>query len=344
MDPIKLLLDPRIMLKALRQHAAPRRFFQKTFFGRIQTHVTKSVDIDIQKVKRRLAAFTNPKASATVVERDGFETKTVSPAYLKEKVPTRIDDLLSRQMGQNIYDPIHPAERAADLLGEDMQMLDDRFNRTEEYSCVKSLLNGKLEIKGKGVNDVVDFGYIPGEHTMALSGNDGWNKATGDPMKDLDDWRIMINQRCGLIPTHCIIGREVYWAIINNELVNKRLDNRRVELGTIKPTDLPEGVRYLGTLNPSMLDLYAYDEWYTDPVTGKDEPLIPDDVVLLGNPAARCAMHYGLIQNLKHPAPVPRFPSVWQEEDGSARWLQLESAPLPCIAQPDAFFVAHVLT
>lgn len=338
------MFDPRMMLNSLRQHSAPKRFFQKTFFGRTQTHVTKAVEIDIQKTKRRVAGYVNPNASANVVERDGFDTFSVSTAYLKEKVPTRVDDLLTRQMGHNPYDPIHPVERASGIMGEDLRMLDERFNRREELMCAEALLTGKLSIKGKGVNSSVDFGYIPGEHTHVLSGNDGWNKDTGDPMKDLDDWRRMVNQRCGIIPTSCIVGSAVYWSIINNPKVNERLDNRRVELGTIKPADLPEGIRYLGTLQPSMLDVYAYDEWYTDPVTGEDKPIVPEDVVLLGNPSARCTMHYGLIQNLKNPVAVPRFPSVWEEEDGSARWLQLESAPLPCVVQPDAFLVAHVLS
>ncbi len=347
-DVKKILFQPRTMLKALRQNSTPKRFFQKTFFGRVETHVTRSVDIDIEKTKRRVAGYTSPAASATVVERDGFDTFAVSPAYIKEKVPIHVNDLLDRKMGDNIYDEVHPAERAADLLGKDMRMLDERFNRREELMCVEALLTGKIVIKGKGVDNVVDFGYIHGEHIHILSGADGWNQDDGDPMKDLDDWRILVNQRCGIKPTHAIVGSKVYWAMINNKLIKERLDNRRYEMGNVKPEDLPsyeqEGVRYLGTLAPSMLAVYVYDEWYTDPVTGKDMPLIPEDVVILGNPSARCAMHYGLIQNIKNPVAVPRFPSTWEEEDGSARWLQLESAPLPCLAQPDAFLVAHVLT
>ena len=339
----EFLTNPRTMVEALRQNPAPRRFFMKTFFSRQRTHTTEAVEIDIQKTKRRMAGYANPINSAKVVEREGFVTKTVKPAYLKEKVPLRVKDLLTRQMGDTMYDPVTPAQRAAALIGEDLRMLDSRFVRREEFMCAEALLTGKINIVGDGVSDVVDFGYEPGEHVVTLSGTSCWNAADGDPMKDMDDWRIILNKRSGLLPNVAIVGGKVYWAVINNPKVKERLDNRRVELGTIKPADLPEGIRYLGTLQPSMLDIYAYDEWYTDPVDGKDKPLVPEDVVLLGSTQARCEMNYGLIQNLKNPAAVSRFPSSWIEEDGSAQWLQLESAPLPNLYQADAFLVAHVL-
>ncbi len=339
----QFVMNPRTMVEALRQNPVPRRFFMKTFFRRLRTHVTKAVDIDIQKTKRLMADYANPKFSGKVVERDGFVTKAVTPAYLKEKTPLHVDDLLTRQMGENVYDPISPAERAAAIIGEDLRMLDSRFVRREEFMCAEALLTGKIHIAGEGVDEIIDFGYEPGEHIVTLSGNSCWDTATGDPQKDFDDWRIRINQRSGLSPNVAVVGTKVYWAIINNPIVKERLDNRRVELGTIKPADLPEGIRYLGTLQPSMIDIYAYDEWYTDPVDGKDKPLVPEDVVLLGSTQARCEMNYGLIQNLHGLAALPRFPFSWVEKDGSAQWLQLESAPLPNLYQADAFLVAHVL-
>lgn len=341
--PVNFIYEPRTMLAALRQNPVPRRYFQQTFFRRVQTHTSKTVEMDVQKTKRRVAGYTGPAAPAKVVERDSFYTVETKPAYIKEKVPTRVADLLTRPMGTNVYDPVTPLQRAATLMGEDLRMLEERLVRREELMCAEALINGKITIRGDGIYETVDFGYVAGEHIITLSGGSLWNTDTGDPQKDVDDWRTMINKRCGIIPNRLIVGNGVYWAIMRNKKVLESLDNRRVELGVIRPSDLPEGVRYLGTLMPSALDVYAYDEWYTDPLTGEDKPLVPDDVVLLGSTEARCSMNYGLIQNLKCAAAIPRFPSTWEEDDGSARYLQLESAPLPNLYQADAFLVAHVI-
>lgn len=335
------LYQPRTMLEALKQRPAPKRYFLDTFFKTVKTFATVEVEMDIQKSKRRVAGFTNPVNSGKVVERDGFKTTSIRPAYIKEMTVIEVADLLSRQMGQNIYDPISPMQRAASLMGEDLAMLNERIVRREELMCAEALFTGKITIDTDGYRRVVDYGYVPGEHIKVLSGGSLWNSPTGDPMRDLDDMRMEIVQRSGVNPNRCIVGKDVYWAIINNPIVKERLDNRRLEMGTIKP-EAHDGVRYLGTLLPSMLELYAYDEMYTDS-DGVDKPLVPADAVLLGSTEAGCMMLYGLIQNLKNPAAVSRFPSVWENPDGGARWIQLESAPLPNIRQVDAFMVAHVV-
>jgi hypothetical protein len=50
-----------------------------------------------------------------------------------------------------------------------------------------------------------------------------------------------------------------------------------------------------------------------------------------------------MIQNMYALKPVPRFPYVWTAENGSAQYVQLESAPMPNLFQTDAFTVAKVL-
>jgi len=70
---------------------------------------------------------------------------------------------------------------------------------------------------------------------------------------------------------------------------------------------------------------------------------MPDDKVLLGSTNARCEFHYGLIQNMHSLTASTRFPMSWTEPNGSARWVQLETAPMPNIYQVDAFTIASVL-
>ena len=337
------LYEPRRMLAALVQRPTPQRFFRQTFFGSTITHETVTVELDIMKTKRRVAGYTAPEHAAKTVEREGFFTKTVRPAYIKEKTGLRVSDLRTRALGQSVYDPVSPIQRAAAMLGDDLRMLSERFDRREEIMCAQAILTGRIEIRGDGLDDVIDFGYIPNEHVMALSGTDCFDDPDSDPQRTLDEWVTLILKRCGIKPNHLICGTDVCWKLTDHPLIKERLDNRRVEMGQINPMRLPAGVRYWGHLNPPGLDIYSYDEWYTDPATGNDVALVPPDVVILGSDQARCAMHYGLIQNLKNPVAVPRFPSVWMENDGSAEWLQLESAPMPTLYQADAFIVAHVL-
>lgn len=336
------IYEPRIMLKALRLNPSPKRFLLKTFFPGIERHTTKSVEMDIQKTRRKMAEFTHPASSARLVERDGYYTMTVEPAYIKEKIPLRPVDLTHRQMGETPYDNTSPADRALQQLGTDQRTLDERLVRREELMCAEALLTGKIEVKGEGFNEVVDFGYVPGEHSIVLSGTSAWNHADGDPGTDLKRWKTSINQRGGVRPNRVIVGSKVAEAIMDNPKVAKRLDNRRMELGKIDPKEMPEGVDYLGYLAPSMIDIYTYEEWYVAS-DGNEYPIIPEDAVIIGSTEAGNKMHYGLIQNLKCMAALDRFSFTYEENDGSAKFLQMESAPMPCIYNPNAFMVARVL-
>jgi len=164
-------------------------------------------------------------------------------------------------------------------------------------------------------------------------------------MRDLDTWRRDTLQRCGIAPDVCVVGSEVAWAIMDNPKVKERLNILHYTMGHIAPGSLPEGISYYGDLMlPSgIVKLYSYDEWYTDPTTGDDVPLMAGNKVLLGSTNARAEFNYGLIQNLKALRALPRFPLSWEEDDGSARFVQLESAPMPNLYQVDAFTVATVL-
>jgi hypothetical protein len=240
---------------------------------------------------------------------------------------------------------LNPDQRAAQILGEDLAMLDERLVRREEKMCADALLTGKVIVKGDGWDAEVDFGYEEGKHLRTLSGTSLWSHEDADPMRDLDNWRRDTVKRCGIAPDICVLGNDAAWAIMDNAKVQKRLDNLRFEMGQIEPRNLPEGISYYGRLQlPSgIVSLYSYDEWWTDPDTGEDMPLMGSNKVLLGSTQARAEFNYGLIQNLYALRALPRFPLSWQESDGSARFVQLESAPMPNLYQVDAFTVATVL-
>ena len=331
------------MMQALRQNAAPKRYLFNTFFSTVRTFTTKTVEVDIQKSKRHIAGFTSPLAPANVVDREGFETFETGAGYIKERMPLRAADVLHRQMGENMYSPLNPEQRAAIQIGLDLRTLEERIVRREEVMCAEALFTGKVHIKGDGINRTVDFGYENDIHKKVLSSTSCWDK-DGDPMRDLDEWISEIVTRCGRNPNRLIVGSDVVWAIIDNPKVQKRLDLRRFEMGLVKVENLPEGVRYLGTLTPPGIDIYTYDEVYTDPDDGLDKPIVPKDSILLGSTEAGSLMLYGVIENMKKLAAVSRFPFTWEEPDGRARWLQIESAPLPNLYQVDAYLTAKVLS
>jgi len=344
-DGMISMYEPRMMMRALEQVKVPKRFFHSTFFKRTFTHTTKEVELDVRKERRRVAVYVSPIHDGKVVERKRFETRSTSPAYTKEMTTLRPQELNTRAFGENIYNPMSPAQRAAQTLGEDLAMLDERLVRLEEKMCAEAVLTGKVIVRGEGISVQVDFGYVDGVNKVIPTIS--WGNADADPMRDMDTWRRNTIQRCGILPDVCITSSEVAWAIINNPKVKERLNILNFQMGRIAPGggSLAEGIMYYGDLMlPSrIVPLYSYDEWYTDPVTGEDVPMFPSDTLLFGSTQARSEFHYGLIQNLRSLQAASRFAFSWEAPNGSARYVQLESAPMPNLFEVDAFTVAKVL-
>jgi len=348
MDPENAIdiYDPRTMLEALIQTTPPKQFFLDTFFSVAVTHDTETVELDMFKGGRRVAAYVNPILDGQVVVRDGYQTYSTRPAYTKEMTVLRPADTIKRSIGENIYQAKTPAERAAAALGEDLAMLNERLTRRLEKMCAEAITTGKIIVNGKGWNAQVDFGYKAGTNIKVLSGTSCWDQPGSDPITDLNTWRLEISRRCGIAPNYCIVSPRVAMVLIRNKTVLELLNTLNLQIGNIAPESKANGVSYIGDLMlpTGKVVLHSYDEVYTDPDTGELIPLVPDDMVILGSSEARCQMNYGLIQNLKILRAVPRFPSIWEKPDGSARFVQLESAPMPNLYQVDAFTVAHVLT
>ncbi|WP_085630728.1 major capsid protein [Pseudomonas sp. R16(2017)] len=342
------IFDTRTMLEAVEQMPTARRFLLNTFFngGNPVTFPTKTVDIDIVKGKRKMAPFVNPRLPGSLSLRNGYTTSTYSPPYIQPKRETTAELVLKRAAGDNPYSTRTPLERAGQVLGKDLRDLDDEIVRREEWMCAQALTTGKVRVIGEGVDDTIDF-LMASDHRISL-GSGQWNTADADPISNLRTWKRKIAKDSGRTANTVAMSGEALDAFQSNATVMKQLNTRRVDMGMIKPEELPDGVTYLGYLSDPGVDLYGYDEWYLAD-GGEDEelPMIPAGGLILGSTSTRNAMLYGAIQDLAAVesglVEAARFPKSWVTEEPSARWLKLQSAALAGLLEPDAFIYAKVV-
>lgn len=342
------IFDTRTMLEAVEQMPSARRFLMNTFFngGTPVTFPTKTVDIDIIKGKRKMAPFVNPRLPGSLSLRDGYTTSTYTPPYIQPKRETTAELVLKRAAGDNPYSTRTPLERAGQLLGKDLRDLDDEIVRREEWMCAQALTTGKVRVIGEGVDDTIDF-LMASDHRISL-GSGQWGTVDSDPIGNLRTWKRKIAKDSGRTANTVAMSGEALDAFQSNATVMKQLNTRRVDMGMIKPEELPDGVTYLGYLNDPGVDLYGYDEWYlADDDEDEELPMIPAGGLILGSTSTRNAMLYGAIQDLEAVesglVEAARFPKSWVTQEPSARWLKLQSAALAGLLEPDAFIYAKVV-
>lgn len=342
------IFDTLTMLEAVEQMSTPRRFLMNTFFNAAapETFPTETVTIDITKGQRKMAPFVHPTLPGSVSQRTGFSSSTYQPPYIQPKRATRAEQILKRSAGETPFSTRTALERAGERLGRDLADLEGEIIRREEWMCAQALTTGRIRVIGEGVDDTIDF-LMEDSHKVTLASG-RWNTTDSDPIANLRQWRRLIAKDSGRSANVAVLSAEAQDAFQSNDAVLKQLNTRRVDLGLIRPEELPDGVTYLGYLNDPGIDLYSYDEWYlADGDEGEEQPMVPAGGLILGSTSTRNAMLYGAIQDLEAIesglVEAARFPKSWVTKEPSVRWLKVQSSPLAGLLEPNAFMYAKVV-
>ncbi len=343
------LYDPRTMMKAVRRVATPKTFLRDTFFNRVQTFNTKSVDIDFVKGNRKLAPFVHEKVGGKTVENTGYRTNQYTPTLIAPDTITTIDDIMSRVAGEPLYGGFTPEQRAAQKMVEDFTKLEDMITRREEWMCAQALFTGKIPIKGESLDYEIDFEF---DNYDKKTGTALWSNSASDPIKDLKNMRKETQKKGLTSPDICIMADDVAESFVNHEKVQKVLDIRRFEIATIAPKELPNGATWIGRINELNLDIYTYNEWFlddwTNPAKPETKPLIPDGHLGLFSSEANFFMAYGAVTLIDKEGnfvtvEASRVPDTWIKKKPARRFFQLNARPLPAPIEVDSWYISKVL-
>lgn len=339
------LYTPRTLAEVVRTTPPVRTFLRDRFFTNVKTFPTKRVDIDIVKGNRKMAAFIHPMVGGEIVQAEGYETKSYAPPLISPATISTADQLLERLPGEDMYSGKTPADRAAEKLIEEYNQLNDMTTRREEWMAAQVLTTGQLKVKGKGVDEVIDFGLT---NKITLASTKKWGASAADIWGNLKDWKQQVSRNGFANANMVIMGKAAADAFMADATVAKLLDNRRIEIGAIKPEEMEGGLTYYGHLNLPGVDIYGYDEVYLDDETGETKPLIPDNVVLMIPSAASFMRAYGLCTYLDdagawHRAETDRLLRTYVEHRPDRRFIELQTHPLLIPDKIDSWFAATVL-
>jgi hypothetical protein len=333
-------LDPYTnvaLTEALSKIAAPQSFVLDAVFGRIETHPTQAIDIDISIGNKLLAPFVSPVEGGIVVKKLGREVHSIKCPRIRLKTPLSAQDLLlGRAPGTDIYivGGGNVTNARNQKIALEQQNLKDRITRRKEWMACQALA-GKITVDQDNYAFEIDY-QLPGAHKPTLAGANKWSDSSANPIKDIRAWKTLINQASGLNADLAICGANVVDALLENAMVQKLLDNRQVSVGNLAITN----TNFIGTI--AGVQIYEYSAMYDDD-SGTSQYLIPGNAFVLVSRQARLVLHYGAILDLQSTVQGPYFSKMWEDNDPSTYWLLAESSPLPVVHQPEGLVFATVL-
>ena len=338
------IYEPRHLIEVVRTTPPIRTFLRDRFFSNVKTFPTRRVDIDIVKGNRKMAAFIHPLAGGEIVQSEGYETKSYAPPLINPATISTADQYMERLPGEDLFSGRTPADRAAEKLIEEYNQLNDMTTRREEWMAAQVLTTGQLKVKGKGVDEVIDFGFT---NKINLESTKQWGKSAADTLGNLREWKQQVSRNGFANADMVIMGKKASDTFMADSKVLDLMDKRRFDIGAMAPKELEGGLTYYGHLNLPGVDIYGYDEVYLDEETGETKPLIPDNVVLMIPSNANFMRAYGLCTYLDddkvwHTAETTRLLRAYVEHRPDRRFLELQTHPLLIPDKVDSWLVATV--
>lgn len=322
------------------------------FFPNIETSNDEYVAIDVDVGLRRMAPFCSPLVEGKLVESRRYQTDKFKPAYIKDKRAPDLRKPIRRQIGERIGGEFTPAER--EMLNIQFEMSDqiDILNRRLEWMGCSALSTGTVTIKGDGFpTTVVDFGR-DASLTVALSGSDKWptSLAAGatntQPSDDIENWQTLVLQKSGAAPTDLVFTNKSWKAfrldttIKDNAIVFPALSpfGNQIDAGA----RVQKGAVYKGRWG--QFDLWLYNDWFIDPDTGIETPMLADGSVIMSGADLMGTRAFGAIMD---PAfnygPMAYAPKSWLKEDPAQRFLMMQSSPIVIPSRVNAALCATVV-
>lgn len=350
------ILNTHSLLMAVEQLTPAKTFLRDRYFPtNTATDVfsTEDVLVDYKDGSKRLAPFVAPRKEGVTVLRSGYTTERFTPPYIAPRRPLTLDDLNKRGFGEALFSKLTPEERQATFILKDAEELGELISRREEAMAAETMLNNGCVMKhiGDDAENPEEFEIFFHEgatNPYAYTPEISWGQSGANIMGDLRAMISMLTSK-GLPASDLVCAPDVAMAIIEDEKVQKYLDIRRFELGTVDPKELPDGAALVAVLNVfgKYISIISYDETYVND-NDQEVPFIPAGHAILTAPAAGRTL-YGAVSQLEqsdkefHTYTGTRVPKYLASAENNSRTLTLKSRPLMIPNNKGAFISAELV-
>jgi hypothetical protein len=342
--PVLPLFTTAELVQTVRNLKTSQQFLLSRFFPNVIEFDTEEVAIDVDTGKRRLAPFCSPLVQGKVVEGRTWQTNLFKPAYIKDK---RAPDLLRpvrRAIGERLLGAMSPQQRLDANLGFEMTDQIDMIDRRLEWMAAQALLSGTITIVGDGYpNPIVINFQRDAALTIALTGGAKWGTNGVSPTANLMAWASIVLQKSGAAPIDVVLTPSPLAALtadlrlINSVLMPRSGDSQfdfggRVQRGAVS-------IGSWGQFN-----FWLYNDWFVDPVTDTEGPMIPDGTIIMSSPQMEGTRGFGAIMDPKFNYGAMAYaPKMWDQEDPAQRFLMMQSAPIVIPSRVNASLAATVM-
>ena len=350
------IFSTHTMLAAVQEINPLHTFLRDRYFptnDSTDLFATEDVLVEYRDGNKTLAPFVAPRKGGVTVLRKGYHAERYTPPYIAPKRPMTADDLKKKGFGEALFSKLTPAQRQGALMMKDFEEMDVMIARREEAMAAETLLTNGCIMKhiadDKAEGEEMSIQFYEGESNPAqYTPEVDWDEANADIIGDIYAVCELLAAK-GLGHSDLIVAPDVGSAILDNEKIQKLLDNRNINIGGVDPAVLPEGVTKIARLNCKghVVDVLQYSESYTGD-DGKNVNYITSGKAIVTAPGCGRTLYGAVTQveqsdGLFHTYTAKRVPKYYSDAQGNTRELYLTSCPLCIPNNKNAWYVINAI-
>lgn len=290
------------MLRAYESMASPTRFLSGMFTSPPENfYSSEEVEIDIVRSGEDVAVVVqNLDTGYRMNTADLYTNKSfIAPVY-KEAFPVRSSDLIKRQPGMNPFETVDFRANLITQVFRQATKVEQKIRRSIELQASQVLQTGALTLTDENGTALYSLDFQPKATHFPTSGT-AWDQAGADPIGDLDSLCNVVREDGLEDPDQLTLGEDAWESFISNDAVQKRFEQRRLELGVLGPSQrVGNGGIYRGVVEVGnyQLDVWSYGGRYKDPQTGASTQYLDPAKAIVRSSRGRMDATYGAIPNI----------------------------------------------
>lgn len=251
------------------------------------------VAIDIERYGEDVAIVVKKCTGPNLNDFDVFTTKEFEPPAYSEGFPVDVCELLQRMAGVDPHTAAYQdyASALVAKIAKGFVLVNDKVVRGVELQASQVFQTGTLALTDENGATVYTLDFKPkATHYPTVSVD--WDNASSTKLLDLENLANVLRGDGKKDPNMLILGAKANREFRKDDEVKEQLDNRRYEVGEIRPKFANSGATFQGFIwiGDYRFEMWTYPETYKHPQTGNVTKYIDDDKVVMLSSEARLDM------------------------------------------------------
>lgn len=353
-----MIEETRTLIDAVKKMYLVVMFFKNRYFPDGRNFYSEKAMIEVKKKGKEIAPFVIPVRGGIPMMSQGYRAFEVKAPYIAPTMTITPEDLEKKAFGESPESGRTPADRENEVEAEHLDDLRHAVERRKEKMCVDIVTTGRVLMEHYATAEDAANGRNATEMLLQFyDTKDGFQNyyklkkdfslmTAEEKMRMIYDMATELNRR-GVKATDLVMTRDVGPDFFLDKEVLEYFDIRRVDLGAVKPVELPDGIMSPGTYNVSgvALTLYVYDNSFTD-LDGKEKDFLPAGTIAMLKPGFGTTVYAQVTFVSKDSGftsyAEPLVPRVVYDEKNNLAEVQVFSRPVPYPRDWEGWLVTNI--